>query len=392
MKRFKNIKTIIASASILLGLLIGNVAIAQVGGNTLWKLTGGAIQPVVSTWTIGSSANRVAKIWATDIDSTSLSIGSVSGNLDLGGFSLTNALGVTTTALTISGLADPAGVFLAVDPDGNVIATTTPSGSGSQTPLESDIDGATYSLLNIGKIGIGTTTPNSAITLYGDGGPTGGIAISSGQDTDYFNIYNAGGELTFADSLGTAGMVLSQSSGALNSIEIGVDGGFAGTISIGNSSSPVTFAGTTTMSALELTGADTGILFQSGKYQRNAPRWKDGASVVNATTTDEAYKIGNCLEPGVSVTLDNVVSIIATTTNTVPEAGITWNINIGANFYEVYDTLFDSDITTTSTSTQEEDTPDVTEIPAGYCWWFKPVSAQTTQIGAFNFNLYGYED
>lgn len=47
----------------------------------------------------------------------------------LGGLNaiLTNS---TTTALTISGLATPAGAYLAVNPLGQVIATTTPSGGG----------------------------------------------------------------------------------------------------------------------------------------------------------------------------------------------------------------------------------------------------------------------
>jgi hypothetical protein len=73
---------------------------AQVGGQTIWKMLGGSIQPMLSTWTIGSATNRIAKIWATDIDSTSLTIGSVSGDIDMGGYSIKNSGGFNTLDIT----------------------------------------------------------------------------------------------------------------------------------------------------------------------------------------------------------------------------------------------------------------------------------------------------
>lgn len=233
---------------------------------------------------------------------------------------------------------------------------------------------------NGGYIGIGTSTPASALFLYGDGATTGGISFGNGSNGFWHSLWDDGSALNL-NLIDAAELKIWNDKDGVNEVQIANL----------NSDHTLEIYSTTTSSGLAIFSG-YGLKFGDNTIQKTAPRWKDGASVVNATTTDEAYKIGNCLEPGVSVTLDNVVSIIASTTNTIPQSGMTWNINIGTNFYEVADTLFDSDITTTSTSTQTENTPDVTAIPAGYCWWFKPVSAQTSQIGVFNFNLYGYED
>lgn len=137
--------------------------------------------------------------------------------------------------------------------------------------------------------------------------------------------------------------------------------------------------------------ASSTSLFVNSK--KVSARWKDGTPVPYATTTDEVLKFGNCLEPGgPSVTLDKITGIIASSTNATVGDGISWNINIGSNFFEATDTLFDADINTNSTSTQQSYTPDVTTLPSGYCWWFSPSSASTTEIINFNINLYGYEN
>lgn len=68
----------------------------------------------------------------------------------------------STTALTIGGLATPGGTFLAVDPLGNVISTTTPSGSGGISSVT-----GTYPVISSGgstpviSLAFGTTTSNT---------------------------------------------------------------------------------------------------------------------------------------------------------------------------------------------------------------------------------------
>lgn len=75
---------------------------AQVSGQTIWKVISGAIQPVVSSWTIGSSSNRIAKIWATDLDTSTLTFGGISGNLDMGGYQILNVATTTGTVFVAS--------------------------------------------------------------------------------------------------------------------------------------------------------------------------------------------------------------------------------------------------------------------------------------------------
>jgi hypothetical protein len=91
-----NLKKIILAGLISVAMVGAGIQVANaqvnsaVGGQSLWKMVSGALQPMVSSWTIGSSASRVAKVWATDIDTTSLTFAGISGNLDMGGFNINN--------------------------------------------------------------------------------------------------------------------------------------------------------------------------------------------------------------------------------------------------------------------------------------------------------------
>ena len=98
---------------------------------------------------------------------------SVGGNMIIGA----SAAGGTPGALTISGLGVAAGTFLAVNPSGQVIATTTPTGgTGISTTLtagwtlvgnSANTAQATSTLFigSIGNVGIGTTSPYSFLSI-----------------------------------------------------------------------------------------------------------------------------------------------------------------------------------------------------------------------------------
>lgn len=250
-------------------------------------------------------------------------------NIDGGGYSITNVLSAiftnatttnaTTTNLAITGLGTAAGTYVAIDPNGLVIATTTPVATSASSTLLEDIN--TWTALN-----------------------------------------------TFANSTSTLGTVDTfwSTTGSITTLT-------------------ATYASTT---------AVTGNLYDANNHKVYT-RWKDGASIVQPTTTDEVYKLGNCLEPsGPSVTIDKVSSIIASTTSSSDAGSLVWNIYVADTFSSSSPwKLIDVDETTNATSSQTSTTTfNVATIPSGYCWWFVPVSAGTLQIGAFNFNLYGYED
>lgn len=100
----------------------------------------------------------------------------------------------STTALTVSGnqwltaLATPAGAFLAVDPNGKVIATTTPSGGGSNYFTNSGI----YTHLSTGtNLGIGTSSPYTTLGVNGTAQFTGDIAIGPNATVDSSGAYPA---------------------------------------------------------------------------------------------------------------------------------------------------------------------------------------------------------
>ena len=76
-------------AGLLIGLTIPAIALAydNIEIKSLFKLVGTAIQPIVSTWTLGSSSDRITAGYFTDLDVTNMSAssvtisGAVTGNL-----------------------------------------------------------------------------------------------------------------------------------------------------------------------------------------------------------------------------------------------------------------------------------------------------------------------
>lgn len=102
--------------------------------------------------------------------------------------------------LNIPNLGIPTGSFLAVDPTGKVIATTTPAGGGL-----SSYDAWTHSTIftpnsaTTTKISIGTTTPYYSFTVASSTGPQ--IALSDGTSgVSQWTMRNAGGNLYFAST------------------------------------------------------------------------------------------------------------------------------------------------------------------------------------------------
>ena len=128
------------------------------------------------------------------------------------------------------------------------------------------------------------------------------------------------------------------------------------------------------------------------------PRWDDRMSIPSATTTDEMYKFGSCLEVGGhSVTLDRLDVHIASTSNITNAAndGMTFNFYIAAVTSSTSPMkLFTSSTTVTGTSSVKSFTSgfQTATIPAGYCYWFVPHTASTSQINQLYVNLYGYEN
>lgn len=191
--------------------------------------------------------------------------------------SLTNA---TTTSFGITGLATPAGTLLAVDASGNIIATS----SVSLTPWVENIDAGGYNLTDVGDLGIGTSTPQTALHIASTGWVDTKIRLSSAYDSGgyEYDIKSDGNSLMF-ESLTSGGETANPnfhfgnySDSYLFSIfgdgSIQNGSGAVSNYLYGDTefSADLTVTSTTTSNALELTGASTGIKFQDGSYQYTA--------------------------------------------------------------------------------------------------------------------------
>jgi hypothetical protein len=144
--------------------------------------------------------------------------------------------------------------------------------------------------------------------------------------------------------------------------------------------------------------ASTTNLIVSGtlKIQGNkvSARWKNAINVTSPTTTDNVLYIGNCLEDGVSVTIDKVRVVMASST---AASQMSWNISWAADLSSsTPSSLFSAVQYSSTTVTQSYPmnfTPNQnTTIPAGYCWYWNPSAASTTQIQNAIIQLFGYEN
>lgn len=96
----------------------------------------------------------------------------------------------TTTNLVFTGLSK---TFLAVDSNGLVIATTSPSG-GTGTLTWVVGNGSLYNATSSDKVGIGTSTPNATLDIFGSStNPTLDLfGVSSSSNARLFTITSAG--------------------------------------------------------------------------------------------------------------------------------------------------------------------------------------------------------
>ena len=95
--------------SIVIGLLLAGAltlgADYGIYAPNYFKKSGSAINPYVATDELGSSANRIAKIWSTAFDTTNLTVGGVStGNIDMNNNLILNIGNAGTDFLTGGGL------------------------------------------------------------------------------------------------------------------------------------------------------------------------------------------------------------------------------------------------------------------------------------------------
>src|SRR3990167_5486641 len=112
----------------------------------------------------------------------------------------------STTNLTISSLGTPAGTFLAVNPSGVVIATTTPSGGGSGTVTSitagSGLSGGTITTSGTVSLDLANSNTWTALQLFAAGASTTNF---SNVGTAYFGstattTINSSGDLLVAGS------------------------------------------------------------------------------------------------------------------------------------------------------------------------------------------------
>lgn len=321
----------------ILSIILFSSASAGLVIPELWRrLSGGSLVPVTSTDSIGSSTQRISKLWVTDIDAlggvlslTSLSaVAPITYNNGTGAFGFNYATAGSFTGLqTFSGLIN----------NGN--ATTT-------------------SLTITGLTG-----------LLKSNGSASPLSVAS-AGVDYEN------PLTFTYPLVRSTDTISSD---------------LATTTSNTWSGTQTFA---TASTTNLFVSDPSITVGTKKIY---PRWNDRMSIPSATSTDETLKFGSCLESsGPSVTISKIDTHIASTTGSLNAAaqGIAWNLNIANTAGSSTPmTAFSAVQYSQGTSTIQSFVPNSTvTIPSGYCYWWAPTVASTTQIEMLYFNIFGYEN
>jgi hypothetical protein len=246
------LKLTIATA-ILGALIIGTVAYAQMGGGistpSLFKLSGNSILPIKAVYEIGSSAQRIAKIWANEADITTASIAGVATDqLIVGGSATTTIYGNGTTSTF-----------------GSSIETT-----GSISAVTGTFSGLTSS--SIPYIGIGGLLTENNSTMYTDGTSAYFTSLYSG----IFSLPQNGGLVSFIDIPVTTGA----SAGTEEGMTFTVDGLSSLSI-LRESLGTGTVANTTTLRVGNF------LCLDIGEDINGFPTWAyfDNAVLIISTTT-----------------------------------------------------------------------------------------------------------
>lgn len=166
-------------------LLYGNGtnALSSVGTSTLTAGTGltGSFTQIGSGGTVALSV----PVSIANGGTATTTGGNINGIEFYDGSKLTNLSNFTYngTVLKIGTLGTPAGTFLAADPSGNVIATSSPSGGGSGTVTS-----------------VGLATPNSSLSLGGTNPVTTSGTINADLNLGHSNWWTALQNFTNASS------------------------------------------------------------------------------------------------------------------------------------------------------------------------------------------------
>lgn len=192
---------------IILGLLAGagfafcliGIVNAQMGGGistpSLWKKITGGIHPIVTTDTIGTSADRVAGVYSDLIDGTSLVIGgAVAGNLSVNG-TITAPVVVATSTLADSSFqrltwvqatgthTTSTNLFVTNSQATNFTATNATATYFAVTNVNSDLIPLANNTYDIGAFGLAWKNIYTSGTSYVSGIESGGIIMPSLNNT-----------------------------------------------------------------------------------------------------------------------------------------------------------------------------------------------------------------
>jgi hypothetical protein len=234
---------------------------------------------------------------------------------------------------------------------------------------------------------------NLTWTLPAVDGALGDALLTNGAGNLYFGAVAGSGTV----NSGTAGQVAyykttTNAIFSTSTISFTATGDI--TMGQGSASAATVNASTTVTYAANLLGNTYvgGTLKIAGN--KVSARWKNALNITTPTTTDNVLHIGNCLEDGVSVTIDKVRVVMASST---AASQMSWNISWAADLSSsTPSSLFSAVQYSSTTVTQSYPmnfTPNQnTTIPAGYCWYWNPSAASTTQIQNAIIQLFGYEN